>query len=837
MSGKSPNHNSAIKGKVIIASLLACIAVGASLYISKFTFGKILTTVDSLARPNIKLQLVNTVFKDVVGLDQLQRRQVLDRRAANYNPLLMESEQLQHRLDTLRSMSLQSTTQVVRIDSMKKLLYQRDLLFLKYFKLRTALVKNDTLAGQVGKLGDLIAAAKHNIDKNLVTTRRATKTTIDTIDDESKTTLWKRVFNKRKPRQVQKQVEEVLNVRMDTVQMGNSGDSLARIGLSISRIAHSSQSQRDVLQQWQAALNAAGSKLIDQLADILTDIEAEELAHDTQQNAAANKLVRKGVTNITIVLVILIIGIIVLIYRIFADIAQSNQYRRELVTAKEAAEAAGLVKQRFLANMSHELRTPLQTIVGVSEQIRNDIRPQPQALENIYQSSLHLLQIVNEVLDYSRIISGKYTLEVKPFNMQTLLGEVREMIQVQVATRQLTLHYNIAIDGSANYLGDPFRLKQILLNLLGNAVKFTDVGSVTLAVTEYTPEDENTLFTFRVSDTGIGMQPEDLEVIFNEFEQARNAGHREGTGLGLSIVHTMVALQHGTINVASTPGKGTEFTVVLPYTKTDTIVDKPDVAIARTHAGHVWVVDDDRFILNLCDTILAKYGIAHTCFSSALLALDTPFPADICTVFLDVRMAEMDGVTLCRNLQKRDSTIRPKYVALTAHAFADEQQDILRSGFDDLVVKPFLEHDFMEAIEEQQPAQQPLYIDLSTIIKMTGRDEEIVTLSLQSFIEECQQDIADARQNLQSGDTEALADTLHKLAGRCGILGLHPLYHTIRGAEVALRTDPNLDNVRHNMAGIYTHVAAVIHTLLGLLRSGNLLQSVGKANTIIVVYP
>ena len=174
-------YNKSLAGKIIITCLLACAAISLSLYISRFTFNRILSTVDQLSKPNTKLQLVNDLFRDVVKLDHLQRNQALKTAPVQYNPFLKESEHIQVMLDSLRGMSLQNQTQIVRIDSMKKLLYKRDLLFLKYLKLRTTLVRNDTLAGQVKILSEMIEKARMGIDSNLVTTSKATKTIIDTL--------------------------------------------------------------------------------------------------------------------------------------------------------------------------------------------------------------------------------------------------------------------------------------------------------------------------------------------------------------------------------------------------------------------------------------------------------------------------------------------------------------------------------------------------------------------------------------------------------------------------------------------------------------------------------
>ena len=821
-------HNKSLAGKIILTCLLACGAIFLSLYISKFTFSKILDTVDQLARPNTKIQLVNDLFRDVVKLDHLQRNQAIQTADTTYNPFIKESHHLYEMLDSLRGMSQQDVPQVRRIDSMKKILNRRDLLFLKYVKLHRDLVRNDTLATEVKNLSEMIDKARIGMDSNLVTTSRATKTTIDTVkQEEKKLSLWKRIFSRRKTqvKQVQTQVEEELKVRIDTVGLGNKGDSLAKIGKAISEVETNRISRRTQLRSKQAELNLTGDILITELISILNDIERDELANDMGQNAVANRVVNEGIAQISLVLIIFIACIVILILLIFSDISSSNKYRKQLIVAKEEAEEAGLVKQRFLANMSHELRTPLQTIIGVSEQIRAVREPKPQDLENIHQSSLHLLQIVNEVLDYSRIISGKYVLENKPFNMCRLLSEVKEMIQVQLALKQLRLKFDVSIPEGNYYSGDPFRLKQVLLNLLGNATKFTIKGGVSFSASARILPDGRSLFTFIVKDTGVGIAAADIQVIFNEFEQGTNSNRKPGTGLGLSIVKAMVDILQGTIKAESEPGTGTTFTCSIPYSRAEPIKNAPNLLPAvASYKGHIWLVDDDPFILQLCDGVLNKHNIAHTCFNSANEALATKFPDDLNIVFLDIRMAEMDGITLCNRLRERAVTRIPRYIAFTAQAFPDEQEAILKRGFDDLLVKPFLENDFINAIAGYSATSNntSISLDLSAVHKMTGNDEQLLHLVLHSFITETEHDVATVRKSILNKDSYELAEALHKLAGRCGQLGAISLSHRLRMMEMALHEHKEISDVIAETDEVYAGLDGMIKAIKWILNEQNI---------------
>jgi signal transduction histidine kinase/CheY-like chemotaxis protein len=703
---------------------------------------------------------------------------------------------------------------VARIDSMKHMLYKRDLLFLQYIKQRAVLLKNDTLVGQVKNLSALIDNERKHTDSNFVTTSSITKTTIDTLNnDDGKQSLWRRIFSKRKPqiKQVQQQIEEDMKVHVDTMYKHTEGDSLANIGRAITEVELNRIALRGRLLKRQAELNSIGNMLTAQLLSTLNDMDNDELARAAQQNNMANIMVDRSIVSISMVLLVFVLATGVLVFFIFSDISRSNKYKRELIVANELAEEAGQVKQRFLANMSHELRTPLQTIIGISEQIRYEQTPGRQALENIHQSSLHLLQTVNEVLDYSRITSGKFAVVHKPFSMLAVLDEVREMIQVQVAAKRLSFTYAVTEPADNYYSGDAFRLKQVLLNLLANAVKFTDHGNVSLTVTTQAGTDEASLFSFLVADTGTGISRADQELIFNQFEQGSDGHIKQGTGLGLSIVKALVEIQHGTIAVDSEPGKGTKFLVTMPYQPTQAIAQADKMMAVRPQpAGLVWVIDDDPFILGLCDSILTKHRIAHTCFLAAIAVLGTPFPADLQVVLLDIRMPDIDGITLCGRLRQRPGA-QPAYIALTAQALPDEQEAILQEGFDAVVMKPFLELDFMTAIYSYSETQAvPVRLDISSIRKMVGDNDDALDKTLQQFKTETQKDMLEARRDVAAADALALAEALHRLAGRCGQLGAALLAQRLRMLEINLRNSNDITVALDDMGEVYQELDGVI---------------------------
>lgn len=803
-------YNWSLLSKILLSILLACCAIFFSLYVSKNTLGSLLVRVNQLSTPNEKIILGNNIFRKVVALDQQQRIHAVKPNDTNYNSFAEETETLQQMMDTLRSICTGNHIQLMRIDSMKMILCKRDSLYLNYMKLRSEVVHNDTLTQQVKRLSDLIQKNKTKIAALPLATTKATVVKMDTLPvQQEKKTFWNRLFSKKQtqPQQVQKQVSEVLKVQVDTAALQTRRDSIEKIGVIISDVERHRKQRRATIATREQELYDNGNELITDLLAILYDIEQTEMAEDVRQNDIAQATATQSIENISRLFVVFILLTAVLLLFILIDLSRSNKYRKELIAAKELAEEAGRVKQRFLANMSHELRTPLQIIIGMSEQVRRMSQPRRQDLDNIHQSSLHLLQIVNEVLDYSQIISGKFTIESKPFNMHTLLTEVCEMIRVQTTINELALLIHININTTTNYLGDAFRLKQVLLNLLGNAVKFTEEGSISLTVSEQPKGNGRVAFSFEVADTGVGISEADLAIIFNQFEQGNNILHKAGTGLGLTIVQKLVTLQGGSVSVTSVLNEGTKFVVNIEYPATTAIAENNlyntahQPSLLPAYKGHVWLVDDDVFILQLCSNILTMHGVAHTCFSEATKALHTPFPPDLGVVMLDIRMADMDGITLCKLLRQRQVEHPPLYIALTAQAMPYEQEDILKNGFDKLVMKPFQEHEFISAISIapvpllKQTMPDP---DLSSITGLAGGNQQVFNTILRSFVAETRHDLATVRLSLACQDNDTLAETLHKLASRVGQVQLRAVSQELRGMEVAIRNG----NIPHNMEAI-----------------------------------
>ncbi|MDB5262564.1 MAG: Hpt sensor hybrid histidine kinase [Adhaeribacter sp.] len=818
-----------IRRKVIAAFLIGAVAIASFWIVTQVGFNGMLQAVKEVSAPNEKLQIVNNLFHHITQLDQLQKAGAIQNPAKSGRASKRKSEYLLKTIDTLRQLSAGQAVQLQQLDSMQAILHSRDKLLKSYLNLRADFVRNEALSQRINAVSKFISQTKPKVDSSIITTnQKVTTTTVIPTETPNggsrKQPFLSRLFGGRKADKLPpalKYVEEELKVQVDTLSVAAQDSALWQVEKMMRRIEREQHARTTRLLNRELALVNSGNQLHKQLLVLLHTIEAEEVKQVKQNNRQATDVMNASIDRINAIMIAFFVGAALLVYLIFIDISRSQKYRRQLLIAKEEAEAAreeaeqlGQVKQRFLANMSHEIRTPLQAILGFAEQVRQQEQPKPAALEAIYQSSEHLLQIVNEVLDYSRIVSDKFTFEQQPFCMSQLVDEVVKTMQLSADSKLLKLRLESNVPQKMLLVGDAFRLRQILYNLLGNAIKFTPAGEVQLNVS-YAEAGEKMAFRFEVKDTGIGILPDEISHIFNSFEQANAAVARThgGTGLGLSIVKTLVESQAGTITVSSKSGEGSCFKINLAFAKAvpaavDTNCGLPD-PVASGYRGKVLVVDDDAFILQLCGTILQKRHISNTCTADAPAILTQKWDEAVKLVLLDIRMPYLNGLQLCQALRTRLGKNTPIF-ALTAQALPEEREAILAQGFDGILMKPFREQELLALVQKYLPADlakntkttvEAAFLpeaapDFSRLLQMTGGNEELLDKILHQFIRDTRQDLEYLDQSLDQELPGLVSEIIHRLAGRTGQLGAVALAARLRRVEIALSQQQPLAKLR-----------------------------------------
>lgn len=382
------------------------------------------------------------------------------------------------------------------------------------------------------------------------------------------------------------------------------------------------------------------------------------------------------------------------------DISAQKSAEAEMLLARDAAEAASRSKAEFLANMSHEIRSPLNAVLGFAyllEQRAIDAEARSM-VRNIRVSGQSLLAIVNDILDVSKIEAGHMLIETAPFCLGELLEKVATSMRIGAAGKDLQLIVDTPPAGVGILLGDALRLEQVLLNLTGNAVKFTPNGQVALHCTLLRRDGDALVLQFSVHDTGIGIDPAAQEAIFSPFTQADSSTTRRfgGTGLGLTICRQLVALMGGALVVDSTPGRGSVFSFSVPL-QVSTEASATAVCAAATPSGQtlldvcVLVVDDSDINREVVQRILRDQGAETVCVGNGRQALDWllahPEQADV--VLMDVQMPVMDGIEATRQLRRMPQFDGLPVIALTAGAFKEQQEAALEAGMCHVLSKPF----------------------------------------------------------------------------------------------------------------------------------------------------
>ncbi|MEQ9187709.1 MAG: ATP-binding protein [Cryomorphaceae bacterium] len=597
------------------------------------------------------------------------------------------------------------------------------------------------------------------------------------VKDDSTKTRWLRKLFKRNP---EPKVSDVKKV---------SRDSLKQIGQQIEHLSvKESQREKEIRETVLAYAEFTKDAFL-KIDSISSELASREIALLKTNSDRVEEHVFKAknllILGLFMTISLLVISFVLIIYQI----RNVKMYTAASRKVSKKSLALAHAKESFVTKITHELRTPLNSIIGFGEIIREveDEERREDYLGKLIRSANYLRELVNDLLDWSKMNHGKFELEYRNFSTAQLITDISEMSKYRLDDDGPELLIEDCTE-SEHLFGDDIRLKQIIINLISNSVRFTPEGEVKVSIGENKHNEQETTLEILVKDTGVGIPADKIHLIFGEFEQVDSEGEniQGGTGLGLSIVKWLVDEMNGSIDVQSTEGKGTEVSVRIPVL----IGSKPNRSefsekIPDLSDFHVLIVDDNSFNLDLLSAILLKTSCRVLRAESGAKALEILKDNQVNLCIFDLRMPHMSGFELM-DLIPDEVKSNMKFAALTAAVSPGIESQAMSRGFELILQKPINQNILFSSIrtlvfgsemEIEKPANQPDQLTMKDAImtqqldRIFGDDLAFKDEMLGSFVDHLDEEIKEIRAGIESGDFQQIREAIHKVLPSCRQIG------------------------------------------------------------------
>lgn len=489
------------------------------------------------------------------------------------------------------------------------------------------------------------------------------------------------------------------------------------------------------------------------------------------------------------------------------DITHLKEMEFELKNAKHKAEESSKAKAIFLANMSHEIRTPLNGIVGMAEQLSQSKLDADQRyfIDIMRSASTTLLSIINDVLDISKIESGKFSIETIPFNLNDSIQKTLSIFEEKARLQGISLDIDLMDDRGVVHLGDPHRLSQVLFNIVGNAIKFTQSGFVRITSHLVRKENDICSVSFKIEDTGVGMDMEYLSRVFEAFSQEDASITRKfgGSGLGLSISRSIIQIMGGTIQIESEKGKGTRVDIVVPMRISNERTKQEIVEMTELQKSlkglRVLAVEDNELNRMVLQVILKKCEVIVSIAHNGQEAIDLLRDGVFDIVLMDVQMPILDGLEATKFIREELKLSTP-IIGLSANAMREEVEVCKQAGMNDYLVKPYSERALVEVMrkwgtpdainyQKEELFSEQRELDLSMLKQYVGNDEDVLRDVVTGYLEHLPPQLDRLELALVGADILALRHELHQLKASMEIIGVRPEGLSFAGISNELKSD------------------------------------------------
>ena len=788
-------------------TLLAVIIAGSVIatgYLAYKSLSNIVFSVQQEATPDYQLFVIKDIASDLATIENSVRLYVLTNEKQNLEPYRQTSEVVKNKLKKLQNNY--SPEYAAMIDSFHTL----------------ALEKIDIWQGIL----DLHNSAQSKAPAFSEIYSKLEVTPVDTVITESKEKgFLKGIFGKRK-------------VTFDTL--------LVEQNLERTQLRDEIQDIESSMKEKDSQINILESKLIERNGEIGKKLnqlvqwgERYEAGKRFSKIEEAHRLAQITYKRLAMFSAAAVVLLLAVIFLLFNYQRKTRAYQRALKKAKKKAEDLARAKEQFAANVSHELRTPVNAIYNIAEQLHTQTPGDSfnRQLAVLAQSASHLKSIINDTLDFSKSQANKLSLKSVHFSPASVFEEVTKVQEPEAKNKGIELIYSPEEPLPEALLGDSLRLKQILINLVGNAVKFTDFGKVELKVKAESDNAQKTWLHFKVTDTGIGISKENQQVIFDEYVQTDNFSGKKysGTGLGLAIVKKLVEMQDGTISVESEPGAGTTMSVSIPFLTGDPSQITHETFFAPEIPAYfkkreILIADDETFNRFVLINILNKWGVKYQEAKNGSEAVSLALKNTFDLIFMDMRMPQKNGLEAAREILEKKPDAR--IVAVTASDRIADQEASKKAGMAGFLVKPFSEQELFEVVAQVWNPALPDK-NVKTDPKINPDDLEKIAAGDPGFFKEmillwfktAESGLKTLEKAVAEKEWETVSETAHKMAAPCKHLKAEELYEKLKMLENISEINPGENKIMELFAAVKTETAEVIEFLKQFLTNWEMKQT------------